>query len=107
MHLYKSPTNKFVAGFIGSPTLNFLKGRQRFQENYFFEHETKECTIYLGTEISLALEKYLDEVIQIGIRPEDIISQSMPAMTIVQQKYWLMKIWEMSSWYIFLWEIKR
>ena len=26
MHLYKYPHNKFVAGFIGSPTMNFLKG---------------------------------------------------------------------------------
>jgi multiple sugar transport system ATP-binding protein len=26
MNLYKSPVNKFVAGFIGSPSMNFLKG---------------------------------------------------------------------------------
>jgi multiple sugar transport system ATP-binding protein len=73
MYLYNNPKNKFVAGFIGSPTMNFLKGRLRFEEKYFFEHETEDCTIYLGTEISSALEKYLNTVIQIGIRPEDII----------------------------------
>jgi lactose/L-arabinose transport system ATP-binding protein len=26
MELYKNPDNKFVAGFIGSPSMNFLKG---------------------------------------------------------------------------------
>ncbi len=26
MHLYKDPDNKFVAGFIGSPAMNFLRG---------------------------------------------------------------------------------
>ncbi len=26
MNLYKTPVNKFVAGFIGSPSMNFLKG---------------------------------------------------------------------------------
>ncbi len=26
MHLYRDPDNKFVAGFIGSPSMNFLKG---------------------------------------------------------------------------------
>jgi multiple sugar transport system ATP-binding protein len=29
MNLYKSPVNKFVAGFIGSPSMNFLKGFSR------------------------------------------------------------------------------
>jgi len=29
LHLYNSPGNKFVAGFIGSPTMNFLKGYLR------------------------------------------------------------------------------
>src|SRR5687767_707411 len=73
MHLYNNPGNKFVAGFIGSPTMNFLKGRLQFEGQYFFEHETEECHIYFGTKISPELEKYLDMVIQIGIRPEDII----------------------------------
>ncbi|WP_413718201.1 ABC transporter ATP-binding protein [Silicimonas sp. MF1-12-2] len=27
MELYRNPDNKFVAGFIGSPSMNFLKGR--------------------------------------------------------------------------------
>ena len=27
MHLYKDPDNKFVAGFIGSPSMNFLEGK--------------------------------------------------------------------------------
>ena len=26
MHLYKDPDNKFVAGFIGSPSMNFVNG---------------------------------------------------------------------------------
>src|SRR5688500_1131121 len=72
MHLYNNPGNKFVAGFIGSLTMNFLKGRLKFEGQYFFEHETEECHIYFGTKISPELEKYLDMVIQIGIRPEDI-----------------------------------
>jgi len=27
LHLYRAPANKFVAGFLGSPSMNFLKGR--------------------------------------------------------------------------------
>jgi len=73
MHLYDHPENKFVAGFIGSPTMNFITGYLKFEEEYFFTHETEECDISLGSKISAQLEKYIDKHIQIGIRPEDII----------------------------------
>jgi len=72
MHLYNNPENKFVAGFIGSPTMNFLEGYLRYERHYFFNHETEECQISLG-QISGDLEKYLNKKIVIGIRPEDII----------------------------------
>ena len=29
LELYRSPVNRFVAGFIGSPAMNFLAGRRR------------------------------------------------------------------------------
>ena len=73
MQLYNNPANKFVAGFIGSPTMNFLKGYLQHEGNYFFAHETVECHIDLGPKISTRLEKYLDKQILIGIRPEDIV----------------------------------
>lgn len=72
MQLYNHPQNKFVAGFIGSPAMNFIKGRLEHEENYFFSHETEECHIPLGSRISTDLEQYLDMEIMIGIRPEDI-----------------------------------
>ncbi|MDQ2718888.1 MAG: sn-glycerol-3-phosphate ABC transporter ATP-binding protein UgpC [Bacteroidota bacterium] len=72
MHLYNNPANKFVAGFIGSPTMNFISGYLKHERDYFFSHETEECYISLGTEIPSGLRKYVDKHIQIGIRPEDI-----------------------------------
>ena len=41
MHLYNNPANKFVAGFIGTPTMNFITGYLKFEGDYFFTHETK------------------------------------------------------------------
>ncbi len=73
LHLYDHPENKFVAGFIGSPAMNFISGYLKYEEEYFFTHETEECSISLGSEISPQLEKYVDKHIQIGIRPEDIM----------------------------------
>jgi multiple sugar transport system ATP-binding protein len=73
LQLYNNPHNKFVAGFIGSPTMNFLKGYLKYNGNYFFASETEECQIFLGSKISAHLEKFLDTKIVIGIRPEDIV----------------------------------
>ena len=72
MHLYNYPDNKFVAGFIGSPTMNFLKGTIQNNNGYYFAHETSGCNFLLGTEISDALKNYINKPIEIGVRPEDI-----------------------------------
>ena len=72
LQLYNNPANKFVAGFIGSPTMNFLKGSIQKQENYFFIHESTDWKFSLGPLLSNGLEKYINKPIQIGIRPEHI-----------------------------------
>src|SRR4026208_877091 len=72
LHLYNNPANKFVAGFIGSPTMNFLNGSIQKQENYFFIHESTDCKISLGPSLSKELENYIGKPIQIGIRPEHL-----------------------------------
>ena len=36
LHLYNHPANKFVAGFIGSPAMNFIKGIVQDQDGYYF-----------------------------------------------------------------------
>jgi len=72
MHLYKSPSNKFVAGFIGSPTMNFMKGTIENNNGYQFVHESGTCSFYLGSEILPSLKRYLEKSILIGIRPEHI-----------------------------------
>lgn len=64
--LYKKPTNKFVAGFIGSPPMNFV--------NCEIQRDGGE--IYCrSTDIALKLpdkfEKYLNRSVIIGIRPTD------------------------------------
>ncbi len=72
MHLYNYPANKFVAGFIGSPTMNFINGYIKNDNGCFFIHENAQCKIYLGTEIPGYLKNYIDKPIQIGVRPEHI-----------------------------------
>lgn len=75
MNLYNHPANKFVAGFIGSPTMNFLEGTLVFEEQYFLKIEGEDCRFALGKEIPKGVTNYINKNILIGIRPEDIIIQ--------------------------------
>ena len=81
MHLYNHPANKFVAGFIGSPSMNFLMGSLQQEGEYFFVNENGECHIALGSQISASLLPYLGKPIEIGIRPEDLVVSDDPATT--------------------------
>ena len=76
MNLYNKPENKFVAGFIGTPTMNFIKGFLDKKEHYEFINDANKCNISIGKEIPSSLMKYVGKNIEIGIRPEDIIVSS-------------------------------
>jgi multiple sugar transport system ATP-binding protein len=72
LNLYNYPTNKFVAGFIGSPSMNFIEGRIIRQDGLTFESKQKELLIQLNENNSSGLLDYIDKELIIGIRPEDI-----------------------------------
>ncbi len=73
MHLYKNPDNKFVAGFIGSPTMNFIEGNlEKENDNYFIKVKSG-YKISLGSTIPGALAGKINKVVEIGIRPENLV----------------------------------
>jgi multiple sugar transport system ATP-binding protein len=72
MNLYNRPANRFVAGFIGSPTMNFITGHLKYEGSYFFSNETEELCILFNSRVPDTLKKFIDKSITIGIRPEDI-----------------------------------
>lgn len=72
MRLYNNPANKFVAGFIGSPSMNFLKGIIRDEGGFHFAHESGSCSIPLGSAIPEPVKNYIGRPVLLGIRPENI-----------------------------------
>ncbi len=68
--VYENPSNKFVAGFIGSPPMNFLQGKIVAQtgDYYFFDRGIKLRLLRQDTRIAT----YKDRDVIFGIRPEDI-----------------------------------
>jgi multiple sugar transport system ATP-binding protein len=73
MHLYNNPSNKFVAGFIGSPTINIIKGSIKKENDFVFVGDEDDCNIPIGKEIVEKLSAYLGKPIEIAFRPEDAI----------------------------------
>ena len=73
MNLYNNPNNRFVAGFIGSPTMNFIKGILKKADNNFFIEVSDDIKIQLGSQIQGLVQNKIDNELEIGIRPENII----------------------------------
>jgi multiple sugar transport system ATP-binding protein len=74
LHLYKHPQNKFVAGFIGSPAMNFLSGKISLDQGIWFDEGS--FRIEIPAKYQSAIEKYANTNIVLGIRPEDIYDQT-------------------------------
>ena len=72
-HLYDLPCNEFVAGFIGSPQMNFIDATLAKKGNQI-------CAEFAGYSIPLPankneggkLDAYVGKAVRIGIRPEHV-----------------------------------
>jgi multiple sugar transport system ATP-binding protein len=79
LNLYNHPTNRFVAGFIGSPAMNFIEMR--------VERAGDETTLTTaGLKLTApkdkaeALAAYIGKTVIFGIRPEDVMDRSLSAV---------------------------
>lgn len=74
--LYDRPANMFVAGFIGSPPMNFLHGTLEAVGNRIaFVEDNKKGKVVrleLDDELSRLGASYIGKPIVFGIRPEDV-----------------------------------
>jgi len=69
--IYDHPANKFVAGFIGSPPMNFMSGRIIKKEGKLYFNEGK-IQVKLVEEMFAKIMPYVGKDITLGIRSEDI-----------------------------------
>jgi len=69
MNLYTKPCNLFVAGFLGSPAMNFLRGTLRAANG--LKLECGAMQLPLG-DSSASLAAHVGRSIVVGIRPEDL-----------------------------------
>jgi multiple sugar transport system ATP-binding protein len=72
-NLYNNPRNLFVAGFIGSPSMNFLDATLRREDGQTVI-ETKGFSFQLPPALNAEYQDRLPGRVVLGIRPEDIHS---------------------------------
>jgi multiple sugar transport system ATP-binding protein len=70
--LYDSPCNVFVAGFIGSPQMNFMDAvLNKDGKGYYLEVNGDHLQIP-SEKVNEELKQYIGKTVKMGIRPEDI-----------------------------------
>ncbi len=72
LDLYGRPRNKFVGGFIGSPSMNFVAGKIVRDDGLTFRALGNAFTLDLDDVRVKSLERYEGREVTLGIRPEDI-----------------------------------
>lgn len=91
LNLYNKPVNKFVAGFIGTPPMNFIEGKIKKDDNYVFASVKGSLTVTLSEHQSSSLMEYVGKEIYLGIRPENI---SLVEMDGTQKCSWIPELVE-------------
>ena len=76
LNLYNHPKNKFVAGFIGSPAMNFVEGKIVSENGLKFISSEGTMTFQLNQKQSDTLASYSNKEITIGIRPESFSAET-------------------------------
>ena len=69
--LYSAPANKFVAGFMGSPAMNFITGTVTAKGEFDITGDEKHIIKLPEDKVEL-LHNFVGKQVILGIRPEDI-----------------------------------
>lgn len=98
INLYNHPATQFVAGFIGTPPMNFVSG--------YIAEDAPIRFISTGGQIQISLENapqaerlrlYMGQSITLGIRPEHLCNQPPVAQAVHEQRVVLEAIENMGN----------
>jgi multiple sugar transport system ATP-binding protein len=70
-NLYDKPNNIFVAGFIGSPAMNFFNSTIKKEDGRLYI-DGGSFNLHIPEQFTTVFGPYIDKQVVFGIRPEDI-----------------------------------
>ncbi len=73
LEVYDRPSNRFVAGFIGTPPMNFIEG-DIVAQNGSISFDTGSTMLRLPGWMKRSARDYVSRKVCFGIRPEDVTS---------------------------------
>ncbi len=79
--IYLKPANTFVAGFVGSPQMNFFEATVKLDSEKLLD--TGEFSIPLNDELAAVLKDYNSKTVIVGIRPEYMYPREIAPKNIV------------------------
>ncbi len=74
-NLYDTPANKFVAGFIGSPAMNFVDVDLQTIDGQLYA-VTPDMKLQIPTQKANNLSAFVGQKVTMGVRPEHIVERS-------------------------------
>jgi multiple sugar transport system ATP-binding protein len=74
LEVYKHPANRFVAGFIGSPAMNFIDAKLVLEQDQFWI-DADGFKVRLPLAFRDRLERYAGRSVIFGVRPEDMAAR--------------------------------
>jgi multiple sugar transport system ATP-binding protein len=80
MEVYDKPVNKFVAGFLGTPPMNFFEEILQRKDNETLFEFNDGTTIQLRQH-NKAVDSYIGDKMILGIRPEHLSTESLPGQS--------------------------
>ncbi|MBU0558004.1 MAG: sn-glycerol-3-phosphate ABC transporter ATP-binding protein UgpC [Bacteroidetes bacterium] len=72
LNLYNNPVNKFVASFIGSPSMNFIEGEITKREKLLFKSLHNSIEFNIPSKYASRFNSMTDSKVILGFRPEEI-----------------------------------
>ncbi|MBI3195360.1 MAG: sn-glycerol-3-phosphate ABC transporter ATP-binding protein UgpC [Ignavibacteriae bacterium] len=76
LNIYNKPANKFVAGFIGSPTMNFIDGTITNTTGLKFNDTVRSLSLPLSIQDKTKVNAFMNKEVTLGIRPESIYAKA-------------------------------
>jgi len=78
LEVYDFPQNEFVAGFIGSPPMNFFRARLVKADGAMYV-DMGSFRMKVPAEYASNYEKFMNREVTFGLRPEDVADQEVDA----------------------------